>query len=429
MGKLRGRRLSSRHIVVLIVGLGLLVELPLAYHFFLSDRTGGASAIPQTTTTTTTQVGFSSLTSHPIAGNFKPDRTKLGDCSADDQACIQQAFGNLAYYQGPKAALALVEKKYPGGADPACHPVMHRIGAGALARFHGNIARTFAAGSSFCWSGYYHGVLERAFLSLKVFNAKTLGAKARTICRSAEIEADSWLSYQCLHGLGHGLMITTAYQLPFALSVCRQLQTDWDQTSCKGGVFMENFITSYGGDSPWVRPNDAMFPCDRVRQQDKYTCYQQVTTRMIRMFGLDWPRMARLCAHAERGWSATCFGSFGQNASVQNFRNPKKTAQTCAITRRYGGEAMCLEYAAEDIAGTYSSGTQAATLCNLTAGNVRPSCFQAIGRLLRYLRSTPERRVAECHAIAQAAADVAACIHGTRKQSSIPGLNRSPSRR
>jgi hypothetical protein len=423
VGSVRGKRLSGRSLVVLVLAVGLLVELPLAYHFFLSDRTGGASATLQTTT----QVGFSSLTSHPIAGNFKPDGTKLTDCSADDQTCIQQAFGNIAYYEGPKAALALVAKKYPGGADPACHPVMHRIGAGALARFHGNVARTFAAGSSFCWSGYYHGVLERAFLHVKAYNAKTLGARARTICQSSQIKSSSWLAYQCLHGLGHGLMITTGYQLPLALKVCRQLQTPWDQTSCKGGVFMENFITSYGGESPWVRQNDAMFPCDRVAQQDKYTCYQQVSARMIRVFGLDWSKMAKLCANAERGWSSTCFGSFGQNASVQNFRDPSKTARTCAITRKYDGEVDCIKYAAEDIAGTYSSGKQAAVLCGLTAGKVRAGCYQAIGRIMRYLRPTRTRRLAECRAITRTLANVTECVRGTEESTSIPGLNRASS--
>ena len=421
----KGFRLSSRRALVLVLVVGLLVELPLAYHFFVSDRSSGANAASQTTTT---PVGFSSLTSHPISGNFKPDKTKLADCSAQDQTCIQQAFGNVAYYEGPKAALALVQKQYPGGADPACHPVMHRIGAGALARFHGNIARTFAAGSSFCWSGYYHGVLEKAFQDVKSWDAKTLGAKARTVCQSSQIEASSWLAYQCLHGLGHGLMITTGYQLPLALKVCRQLQTAWDQTSCKSGVFMENFITSYGADSPWVRDKDPLYPCDAVAEQDKYTCYQQATTRIIRVVGLDWDKIWKVCAGAEKAWVSICFGSFGQNASVQSFRKPEPTAQICRIARRYGGEASCIAYAAEDIAGTYSNGTQAAGLCNLTSGNTRASCYQAIGRIMRYLKPTPAHRIAVCHSITSESVDVRSCIRGTELATSIPGLNRSTTR-
>jgi hypothetical protein len=426
MRRMRRFRLSSRRVLVFVLVVGVLIELPLVYVFFLKGRTGGITAAV-TTSAPSPPGGIGSLSPHPIALRFKPNNTKLSACRPGDQTCLEQAFGNIAYYRGPKVAVALVSKMYPGGAEPSCHRIMHKIGAASLTRFHGNIARTFAAGSSFCWSGYYHGVLERAFQDVKSYDAKTLGAKARTICRSTQIKADSWLAYQCLHGLGHGLMITTGYQLPLSLKVCRQLAGAWDQTSCKGGVFMENFVTSYGGQSPWVRDRDPLYPCDRVAQQDKYTCYQQATTRIIRVVGLHWDKIAKVCAGAEKAWVSICFGSFGQNASALSYREPPKTARICAIARPYGGEATCIAYAAEDMAGTYSSGKQAAVLCNLTTGKVRASCYQGIGRIMRYLRPNHARRLAECQAITHVAADVAECVRGTKTASSIPGLNRSSS--
>ena len=97
---------------------------------------------------------------HPVAGNFKPDKTKLSDCSSE--GCYEQAFGDVAYYQGPTAALALFahEMAVDKTIDAGCHPIAHYIGAGDPARFHGNIPKSFAAGSSICWSGFYHGILS-----------------------------------------------------------------------------------------------------------------------------------------------------------------------------------------------------------------------------------------------------------------------------
>src|SRR5262249_14210947 len=177
--------------------------VPLLLHFLDEPSTAGvpvaqSAAVPS---------GIGNLNPHPIAGKFKPDGTKLGDCT--DQTCFEQAFGNIAYHDGPKAAIARAARKYDEGADPSCQRGTPGIGTGALARFRGNMAETFAAGSSFCWSGYYHGVLERAFMDVKSYDARTLGAKAGTICASRTIQSESWLAYQCLHGLGHGLMITT----------------------------------------------------------------------------------------------------------------------------------------------------------------------------------------------------------------------------
>ena len=40
-----------------------------------------------------------------------------------------------------------------------------------------------------------------------------------------------------VHGLGHGLMIQTGYDLPTALAVCGGLRTRWDHLTCSNGVF------------------------------------------------------------------------------------------------------------------------------------------------------------------------------------------------
>lgn len=417
---MRGGGLRGKHLVILIVTLGIVLEIPLAV--YILSRNSGATAAPVTTPQNNLGGVGSTLPLHPVAGKFKPDDTKLSDCS--EQTCFEQAYGNISYYQGPKAAFPLIEKQYAGGADPSCHRVVHMVGAAALARNHDNVAKTFAEGSSICWSGYYHGVLERAFLNVKSYDAKSLGAKSRSLCSDKLVRASSWLTYQCLHGLGHGLMITTGLQLPLSLDVCRELNGLWEQTSCKGGVFMENFITSYGGQSPYVRNDDPLYPCDWVAEIDKYTCYQQATTRIIRVVGLDWGAIAAVCAHAERKWITTCFGSYGQNASVNGQRKPDYILRTCAIARKYGGERECIRYAAMDIAGTYSGGKEAAVLCDDSPQSLQAPCFEAIGRMLRHLVSTKPERRAECGAITSDADLVASCIAGSTKTSSIPGLTR-----
>jgi hypothetical protein len=411
------RRPKGWHVVGIIVALAVLVEIPLVAYILTRDdepsvavQTSGAAAAE----------GASKLPPHPMARHFKPDDTKLADCS--EQMCYEQAYGNITYRQGPKAALTLVEKQYAGGADPSCHRIVHAIGAAALTRNKGNIARTFAQGASTCWSGYYHGVLVRAFADVKSFNASTLGAKSREFCSDRRVRASSWISYQCLHGLGHGLMITTGYQLPLSLNVCRRLAGAWARTSCKGGVFMENFVTSYGGQSPWVRDSDPLYPCNRVGEKDKYTCYQQATTRIIRVVGLNWEKIAQACAAAETNWIDTCFGSFGQNASVQGYRKPEKIVATCAVARPYGGEEECIRYAAMDIAGTYESGKQAASLCDMSGAELRGGCYEAIGHMLRYLRSTKPQRRAACRALTSDEQHVDRCIAGTIETTAIPGL-------
>ena len=187
---------------------------------------------------------------HPIAGRFRPDRTQLDDCHGGDVRCLEQAFGNLAYKSGPKPALELFDRRIALDKTVAidCHRIAHMIGSAALAYFRGNVAEAYSHGSATCASGYFHGILERAFAS--VHSDSGLVHAARSLCRGAGVRRRGFLDYQCTHGLGHGLMIQTGYDLPTALSVCGHLQTRWDEVSCTGGVFMENGSTVYGMRSP-----------------------------------------------------------------------------------------------------------------------------------------------------------------------------------
>ena len=88
-------------------------------------------------------------------------------------------------------------------------------------------------------SGCYHGVLEAYFLS-----QPTVGqAQVAAVC-NGQIKADEKLilKFQCVHGLGHGLMMYLDHNLPKALQYCDYQAADWDRQSCYGGVFMENII-------------------------------------------------------------------------------------------------------------------------------------------------------------------------------------------
>lgn len=360
------------------------------------------------------EVKAAALPLHPVAGSFRPDATSLAECS--EQTCFEQAYGNIAYRKGPKTALALFDEQYGDGSDPGCHRVAHTIGAAALSRYEDNVARTFAEGSASCWSGYYHGVLERALLGVRGYQPEALAAVSRGLCDDDRVRAVTWLAYQCLHGLGHGLMITTGYDLALSLKVCNRLSTNWDQESCKGGAFMENISSSYGVQSRWVRDDDPVYPCNAVAQDDKHTCYQLVTSRILRVVGVNWEKTAEICAGVEEGWVSSCFQSFGRDVAGQTHRNAEEISQICAVARPYGGEKDCVMFAAMDMTANFTSGKQAAVLCTATSTGLRGACFRAIGTIMGRFKTTVAERKADCRSIASVPRDAALCIRGATGQ-------------
>jgi hypothetical protein len=343
---------------------------------------------------------------HPVAGNFEPDDTELAECGADFR-CQEQAFGNLAFREGPKTAIRVFDEKIQSDnrVESNCHRIAHTIGSASLARFEGNVGTAFVNGSSSCWSGYYHGILERAFTG--VSEKSGLIRIARDVCEGADVRATTWLAYQCVHGLGHGLMITSSYDLPFSLSVCDRLATAWDQVSCTGGVFMENISSSYGVKSRWLRDDNLVYPCNTVSERHKQYCYLMVTSRILQENGYNWRAAARLCTRVERGWVDTCFESYGRDASGFTRQTPSKILPLCRIAGEH--EAQCVYAAARDMTANYGNGVRASKLCLSARAALRDRCFYGIGTILE-----TQAQGATCSKLSKRHAD--ACLRGTKER-------------
>ena len=352
--------------------------------------------------------GTSDSSSTSTAAKFTPDGTKLADCNGSF-SCLEQAFGNLAYGEGPKAALDEFDRRI--AADPEiernCHRIAHMIGAATLVHYDGAVGKAFAAGRASCWSGYYHGILERAFSGVK---PEELGTVARKLCADPDVRRTEFVAYQCVHGLGHGLMIYTGYDLPRSLEICDQLETSWDQTSCTGGVFMENISSSYGITSKWLRDDDPIYPCQTVADRHKLYCYLMVTSRILPLVGWDFAEAAKVCRKSEDAWVATCYQSLGRDASGQTRGDAARILGICAYADELADE--CVYGAARDLTSQDSGPGRAAVLCKKADAALQDYCFEGVGTILGGLYATDRETRTACAAVSPAAAPQAACRRG-----------------
>jgi hypothetical protein len=363
-----------------------VVAIPAIAVVVISGSGGGASpALAQ---------GLRGGTFHPVAGAFEPDTTKLEDCKGTF-VCLEQAFGNLAYSQGPKRALALFEQRIAEDDDVAadCHRISHWIGSASLARFQGNVARTFAQGAPTCGAGYYHGILERAFAG--VTSKAELARRARSLCLGQGMRRRGYFDRQCEHGLGHGLMIQTGYDLPTALSVCAGLATRWDHLTCSNGVFMENSNTSFGFRSRWNDEDDPLYPCYELDSLDRRHCFARVSTRVLQATGNDFAEAAAACSRLAPHWARQCFRGFGRDA-VDVRGGPETTLERCRLAAESQGD--CLFGAARwvmDRAGR-DGRRGAIALCRRAASAYQSDCFRGIGTVLGLLNPSNAARRRAC---------------------------------
>ncbi len=339
-------------------------------------------------------VGAGNASGKAVAAPFRPDSKRLSDCRDGNFDCLEQAFGNMTFNEGPKPALAKLQAMSTTNTAVAgdCHRIAHRMGSAALSRFKDKVAPAFIEGTPVCASGYYHGIVERAFLGQPT---SKLGVVSRQMCTDSRITKQTFLLYQCIHGLGHGLMIYTGYDLPLSLTTCKSLGTDFDKISCSGGVFMENFSSSYGVASKYLRKNDPIYPCNnKISDPYKIQCYGLVTANLLRTTGYDQKKTAAGCKRSEPEWVSTCFESFGRDVSGIAGRSAAKARATCRLAGKHEGD--CLYGVVREIVNSDAGGARGARFCTKVPSSDRRRCYAGVGSVIAAIEPSQEALRAEC---------------------------------
>lgn len=291
--------------------------------------------------------------------------------------CEQQHYARVTKTKNTAAAFAELKQSY--NADPNtkayCHQLTHAIGR-AAAEQSKDIEDAYAKGDNFCWSGYYHGVME---LMVKKVGAKNIEAKITTICiKLAEKRSYSFDHYNCVHGLGHGVMAINANELFDALKKCDRFQDQWEASSCHSGVFMENVMAGLNPDTStnYLKNDQPLYPCTAVGDRYKEQCYLMQTSQALKVVDYDYAEVFGLCATVG-SYSATCYQSLGRDASGNSNSDVAQTKATCSLGKTAEARSNCVEGAVKDFISYYHSDKQAAELCQAFEPGLRDSCNAA----------------------------------------------------
>jgi cytochrome c553 len=339
---------------------------------------------------------FSAAKSSGQVGAFKPDGTTIASCEKSNKPfCFRQAFGNLTFKEGPEKALAELAKddKSIAGVHADCHQIAHWTGRAGLAYYKNEAGVAMSHGSMTCNSGYYHGVMQLAFAGLP--RAAVL-RKAKKLCSNPALHTSEFLLYQCFHGLGHGLMIYSGNDLPWSLETCHKLPDYINGDSCTGGVFMQNFDTTMGV-SKYLKRDDPIYPCNAVGETNKSYCYLIVTARILAVDHYNWEKTAAWCRRSEPDWVATCFESYGRDASGYTTYHAARTVRICRLAGR--NMADCMDGASWDYANNYAGSKQSISICNAAPASYKGRCFDGLGTVVGSMHTTVEDRTNGCKAL------------------------------
>jgi hypothetical protein len=300
-------------------------------------------------------------------------------CVTKDMYCYGRTYALLTFNKSPTDAFTAMKADYKTDTfvSSQCHQLSHIIGRTAYNKYL-DLPKVFANGDSFCWSGYYHGVVEQAVGTL---GSAKIKEQLNNLCSSfAEKQRYSFDHFNCVHGLGHGLMTVESFDLLKALESCGILKDAWDKSSCQGGVYMENVMVASreNGHSEFLKPNDLLYPCNAVAKDFKQQCYLMQTSYILQQNKYNYTETFKLCSQADEGFSDTCYQSIGRDASGSSTNQVKLTASKCRLAADGAQQYNCMIGAVKDFVSYYHSDVQANELCLEFGESTNEACREIV---------------------------------------------------
>lgn len=283
----------------------------------------------------------------------------------EQRACLKSFLGELADQDGPETAIKVLQDLYVENAVAKgfCHQLAHEIGHAGF-RMYGDVAEAFVHGDPFCWSGYHHGVMESYVAAV---GYDRLPSAMNGICENMPgRDRYSFDYYNCVHGIGHGVMAITGDDIRDSLSLCDALKGSWEQHSCYGGVFMQNTINEdFGEHGSDFRKDDPAYPCSDIAEKYKESCYLTQTSHMLVALGRDFSKVFAACAAIpDKQYLDTCYRSIGRDASGSTVSDKEKTRDICLLGKDARAREGCVIGATKDFISFYHSDMQAKELCS-----------------------------------------------------------------
>ncbi len=283
-----------------------------------------------------------------------------------------QEMTDLINKKDPSAAITRLKEEM--STDPqilfGCHEILHTLGRISYKKYN-DLSTAMGYRDEVCVGGYIHGVIEGYFSSHKP--DFSIMYKACATYRS-----NSYMRWDCFHGMGHGLMLYTSNNVPQSLMGCNMIKNQFDQTACYNGTYMENFnADTLNHPSKYLNLTDPFSLCAKDKKHPEQ-CYTNAPFAFLNYYNNDYKGVLEWCDEAPEIYRSSCYEGAGAQITRRMIHSPKKIEQLC-MTSTKDKVAPCITGVAEWIIGQNNNQSQAEGFCsNFTIELNKRICLQTI---------------------------------------------------
>lgn len=276
-----------------------------------------------------------------------------------------------------------------------------------------------AAGIQYCTQDFRNACSHTIVVGL--FSEKGVGALPEIIEACKKAPGGKGAYNMCFHGLGHGVLAFTGYDIPKTVDLCSQIKKNRNDgrefPECVGGAIME--IIS-GGDhdkelwrvqnEKYMSGEDPLYPCNNniIPKEAKSQCYSYLTPHLFLFAGAslgnpgpkDFEKAFTYCGalkDQDPKNMIICYAGFGKEFVVlAKGRDIRKITEMstdelstvykwCQLADRKDGKEACLGSALSSIYwGGENNRSTAISFCNIMPPEEQEVCFKDLIGTVKY---------------------------------------------
>ncbi len=247
-----------------------------------------------------------------------------------------------------------------------------------------NLAEVFIECTPVYFNACYHGVVIGLLSSLSSSpESLEFKEKMQSACDIFIEKNQQGFLEQCIHGVGHAIMVAKNYELFDSLLLCDELNIQ--KSTCYGGVFMENFPQSSSTDLPskyLPTTSDKLYPCNKLATNFQEQCYIFLTIYHNHIGHGNWTETSKFCQNIPESAQDECFGAIGSSV-MPNAENILQLKDICNVVNGTSKQKLfCylgIVSAFDDkFGGQNAALIQAVDFCTTLQSEYQPYCFERV---------------------------------------------------
>lgn len=277
-----------------------------------------------------------------------------------------------------------------------CHQISHHFGMW-LFGYIGTVEDSLQYAKQQCGGGIFHGIIEN-FFTVQRFNQITPEQiSLEKLCPKIQGHQYSIERWQCLHGIGHGLVVYYDYDVFTATEQCEVFEPGWEQLSCTKGIFMQNVVYNYKTNQGDFEKTDSLYPCNQIDEKFAPACYHYHTSYLLKQNNFSLVNSFKDCDNiSPESLIKYCYYGMGRQLSSHIKGTAENALFLCKLGPQSNYHSECITGVLLTLVNENTNADKGFQYCKIMPDEFKENCYDGLGKWIHMLFSSDLKIAKEC---------------------------------